>query len=59
MATSVHASPTPAVIPVYPVWGAAAGLVGGIGMGVLGPFAGAARASIARAMGEHTVPTRQ
>ncbi|MCZ7456150.1 hypothetical protein [Streptomyces sp. WMMC940] len=34
MATTVQASPKTAAIPVYAVWGAAAGLVGGIGMGI-------------------------
>lgn len=34
MATTVQASPKTAGIPVHAVWGAAAGLVGGIGMGI-------------------------
>ncbi|MFG3661031.1 hypothetical protein [Streptomyces sp. NPDC047706] len=34
MATTVQASPKTAAIPMYAVWGAAAGLVGGIGMGI-------------------------
>ncbi|MGW3727460.1 hypothetical protein [Streptomyces sp. NPDC000851] len=34
MATTVHVSPKAAAIPVHAVWGAAAGLVGGIGMGI-------------------------
>ncbi|MEU3091378.1 hypothetical protein ACWCQ0_41985 [Streptomyces massasporeus] len=34
MATTVHVSPKAAAIPVHAVWGAAAGLAGGIGMGV-------------------------
>ncbi|MFG2836026.1 hypothetical protein ACGFZH_11915 [Streptomyces zaomyceticus] len=34
MATTVHASPKTAAIPLYAVWGAVAGLVGGIGMGI-------------------------
>jgi hypothetical protein len=34
MATTVHASPHIAAIPVHAVWGAAAGLVGGVGMGI-------------------------
>ncbi|MFG2028507.1 hypothetical protein [Streptomyces sp. NPDC048825] len=34
MATTVQASPKTVAIPVHAVWGAAAGLVGGIGMGI-------------------------
>ncbi|MBV7697462.1 hypothetical protein [Streptomyces sp. TRM70350] len=34
MATTVRVSPSTAVIPVHAVWGAAAGLVGGIGFGI-------------------------
>ena len=34
MATIVQVSPRTAVIPVHAVWGAAAGVVGGIGMGI-------------------------
>ncbi|MBV7697356.1 hypothetical protein [Streptomyces sp. TRM70350] len=34
MATTVQVSPRTAVIPLYAVWGAAAGVVGGIGMGI-------------------------
>ena len=34
MATTVQASPKTAAIPMYAGWGAAAGLVGGIGMGI-------------------------
>jgi hypothetical protein len=34
MATTVQVSPKTAAIPVHAVWGAAAGLVGGIGMGI-------------------------
>jgi len=34
MATTVQVSPRTAVIPVHAVWGAAAGVVGGIGMGI-------------------------
>lgn len=34
MATTVQVSPKVAVIPVHAVWGAAAGVVGGIGMGI-------------------------
>lgn len=34
MATTVQVSPKTAVIPVHAVWGAAAGLVGGVGMGI-------------------------
>ncbi len=34
MATTVQVSPSTAVIPVHAVWGAAAGLVGGVGMGI-------------------------
>ncbi|MFJ3921613.1 hypothetical protein [Streptomyces sp. NPDC090022] len=34
MATTVHASPKTAAIPLHAVWGAVAGLVGGIGMGI-------------------------
>ncbi|MER6352102.1 hypothetical protein ABT186_09690 [Streptomyces sp. NPDC001634] len=34
MATTVHASPRTAEIPVHAVWGAAAGLVGGVGFGI-------------------------
>ncbi|WP_079085684.1 Crp/Fnr family transcriptional regulator [Streptomyces dysideae] len=34
MATTVPASPHIAAIPVHAVWGAAAGLVGGVGMGI-------------------------
>ncbi|WP_175408796.1 hypothetical protein [Streptomyces sp. TRM64462] len=34
MATSAHISPRTAVIPVHAAWGAAAGLVGGVGMGI-------------------------
>ncbi|GFH37877.1 hypothetical protein [Streptomyces pacificus] len=34
MAATMHVSPTTAVIPVHAVWGAAAGLVGGVGMGI-------------------------
>lgn len=34
MATTVQASPKTATIPVYAAWGAAAGLVGGLGMGI-------------------------
>ncbi|GAB2958249.1 hypothetical protein GCM10023080_017490 [Streptomyces pseudoechinosporeus] len=34
MATTLHVSPSTAVIPVHAMWGAAAGLVGGVGMGI-------------------------
>ncbi|MFI6938510.1 hypothetical protein ACIBI4_04490 [Streptomyces sp. NPDC050418] len=34
MATTVQASPKTAAIPVSAMWGAAAGLVGGVGMGI-------------------------
>ncbi|GAA3851915.1 hypothetical protein GCM10022403_099170 [Streptomyces coacervatus] len=34
MATTVQVSPRTAVIPVHAVWGAAAGVVGGVGMGI-------------------------
>ncbi|MDJ0345383.1 hypothetical protein QMK19_21335 [Streptomyces sp. H10-C2] len=34
MATAVQVSPRTAVIPVHTAWGAAAGVVGGIGMGI-------------------------
>jgi hypothetical protein len=34
MATTLHVSPRTAVIPVHAAWGAASGLVGGIGMGI-------------------------
>ncbi|WP_274560801.1 hypothetical protein [Streptomyces spiramyceticus] len=34
MTTAVQLSPRTAAIPVHAVWGAAAGLVGGIGMGI-------------------------
>ncbi|MBT2419375.1 hypothetical protein J7F01_32905 [Streptomyces sp. ISL-22] len=34
MATTVHVSPRTAVVPRYAVYGAAAGVVGGIGMGI-------------------------
>ncbi|NUQ98652.1 MAG: hypothetical protein HOY79_19560 [Streptomyces sp.] len=34
MATTLRVSPSTAVIPVYAAWGAASGLVGGIGMGI-------------------------
>lgn len=34
MATTVQPSPALAVLPVYAAWGAAAGLVGGVGMGI-------------------------
>ena len=34
MTTTLRVSPTTAVIPVHAVWGAAAGLVGGIGFGM-------------------------
>ncbi|GGL35478.1 hypothetical protein GCM10010095_21060 [Streptomyces anthocyanicus] len=34
MATSVQVSPKTAIIPLHAVWGAAAGLVGGIGFGI-------------------------
>lgn len=34
MATTVQASPKTAAIPMYAMWGAAAGLIGGIGMGI-------------------------
>lgn len=34
MATTVQVSPRTAVIPVHAVWGAAAGVAGGIGMGI-------------------------
>ncbi|MEV1050168.1 hypothetical protein [Streptomyces sp. NPDC049887] len=34
MTTAAHTSPKIASIPVHAVWGAAAGLVGGVGMGV-------------------------
>ncbi|GAB2882899.1 hypothetical protein GCM10027074_59200 [Streptomyces deserti] len=34
MATTVHVSPRTAVVPLYAVYGAAAGVVGGIGMGI-------------------------
>ncbi|MFI1940877.1 hypothetical protein ACH44C_27475 [Streptomyces purpureus] len=34
MTATVHASPHMAAIPVHAAWGAAAGLVGGIGMGI-------------------------
>jgi hypothetical protein len=34
MSTTVQVSPRTAVIPVHAVWGAAAGVVGGIGMGI-------------------------
>ncbi|WP_033309254.1 hypothetical protein RFN58_35780 [Streptomyces iakyrus] len=34
MATTLRVSPTTAVIPVHAVWGAAAGLVGGVGFGI-------------------------
>ncbi|WP_165985246.1 hypothetical protein [Streptomyces sp. YIM 98790] len=32
--TTVHVSPRTAVLPVHALWGAAGGLVGGIGMGI-------------------------
>ncbi|WP_328769818.1 Crp/Fnr family transcriptional regulator [Streptomyces sp. NBC_00286] len=34
MATTLHLSPSTAAIPVHAVWGAAAGLVGGVGLGI-------------------------
>ncbi|MGW0737965.1 hypothetical protein [Streptomyces sp. NPDC002851] len=34
MATTVHVSPGVAALPAYEAWGAAAGLVGGVGMGI-------------------------
>ncbi|MGW0500557.1 hypothetical protein ACWD0Z_35545 [Streptomyces sp. NPDC003007] len=34
MTTAAHISPKIATIPVHAVWGAAAGLVGGVGMGI-------------------------
>ncbi|WP_151481712.1 hypothetical protein [Streptomyces albicerus] len=34
MSTTLRVSPSTAVIPVHAVWGAAAGLVGGVGMGI-------------------------
>ncbi|MFC9911193.1 hypothetical protein [Streptomyces sp. NPDC059862] len=34
MTTTLRVSPSTAAIPVHAVWGAAAGLVGGIGMGI-------------------------
>ncbi|PCG83117.1 hypothetical protein CIB93_26160 [Streptomyces sp. WZ.A104] len=34
MTTATHVSPKTAAIPVHAVWGAAAGLVGGVGMGI-------------------------
>ncbi|MEV1079201.1 hypothetical protein AB0I98_13260 [Streptomyces sp. NPDC050211] len=34
MTTTLRVSPGTAVIPVHAVWGAAAGLVGGVGMGI-------------------------
>ncbi|WP_406164958.1 hypothetical protein [Streptomyces sp. NBC_00996] len=34
MATTMQVSPRTAVIPIHAAWGAAAGLVGGIGMGI-------------------------
>ncbi|WP_028812522.1 hypothetical protein [Streptomyces flavidovirens] len=34
MTTAAHVSPKIALIPVHAVWGAAAGLVGGVGMGI-------------------------
>ncbi|MGH3432321.1 MAG: hypothetical protein ACRDQB_05730 [Thermocrispum sp.] len=34
MTTTVQASPKTAAIPMYAVWGAAAGLAGGVGMGI-------------------------
>lgn len=34
MATTVQASPKAAAIPMYAVWGGAAGLAGGVGMGI-------------------------
>ncbi|MEV6329358.1 hypothetical protein [Streptomyces sp. NPDC051909] len=34
MTTAMHVSPRIAVIPVHAIWGAAAGLVGGVGMGI-------------------------
>ncbi|WP_149827324.1 hypothetical protein [Streptomyces tailanensis] len=34
MTTTLRVSPSTAVIPVHAVWGAAAGLVGGVGMGI-------------------------
>lgn len=34
MASTVQVSPRTAVIPVHAAWGAAAGLVGGVGMGI-------------------------
>lgn len=34
MATTLQVSPGTAVIPVHAAWGAAAGLVGGVGMGI-------------------------
>ncbi|WP_406206426.1 hypothetical protein OG331_40700 [Streptomyces sp. NBC_01017] len=34
MATTLRVSPSTAAIPVHAVWGAASGLVGGVGMGI-------------------------
>lgn len=34
MATTVHVTPSAAAIPRHALWGAAAGLVGGVGMGI-------------------------
>ncbi|MEV6678594.1 hypothetical protein AB0N09_17295 [Streptomyces erythrochromogenes] len=34
MATTFHAPPGTVVVPVHAAWGAAAGLVGGVGMGI-------------------------
>lgn len=34
MTTTLRVSPSAAVIPVHAVWGAAAGLVGGVGFGI-------------------------
>ncbi|MFF4761809.1 hypothetical protein [Streptomyces sp. NPDC001292] len=34
MATTVHVSPRTAALPVHALYGAAAGLVGGVGMGI-------------------------
>ncbi|KUO14531.1 hypothetical protein [Streptomyces dysideae] len=34
MATTLHVSPRTAAIPVHAAWGAAAGLVGGVGFGI-------------------------
>jgi hypothetical protein len=34
MTTTLRVSPSTAVIPLHAVWGAAAGLVGGVGMGI-------------------------